>query len=234
MISDAQTSEKTKTRDIPPWLGRIGWYFVHGFLYSLLTSFLGVFVFIILFPIGIAFAVIGLILIIIVLFLVVGWVNKTLSRLLWDIHCSGSFRSIFGHGVMLVIVLFLFFIPIAAYQTVFQESVSDPIVWLAVQIVAIIPYSIIYGFLGRIVAEQFLDSKQYIGGSMRHRRGSTLVDFGTVEPTPVQGTCPHCSQKHWYDESGLSQDRSITCKNCGERYIIPLADGPSEDDGVIS
>jgi DNA-directed RNA polymerase subunit RPC12/RpoP len=200
--------------------------FAHGFLFSLIVGNLGTFLAIVLFPLAVLFFVLGLILLILALIILVGWTNVKLADYFWGIKCSTSVKSYLGHGLMLIVTLFLFYIPLGAYE---WAILSDyPEFAIVSRLVIIVLYSIIDGFLVRLISEQFLDPNEYVGGSLRHRRGTDVIDHGMKKPRPIQGLCPHCSAAHWYDESALAEDGSLQCKSCGERYIFKKADSKLE------
>ena len=201
-------------------------YFTHGFLFSLIIGNLAPILVIVFFPLAVLFFLLGLIILVFALVVFIGWTNVKLADYLWNIKCSGSIKSYLGHGVMLIITLILFYIPLGAWELVFLSDY--PSLALASRLIAIVLYSIIDGFLARLIAEQFLDPNEYVGGSLRHRRGTRIVDYGMTKPKPIQGVCPHCSASHWYDESSLAEDGSLQCKSCGERYIYKKVDSAIE------
>ena len=200
--------------------------FAHGLLFSLIVGNLGTLLVIVLFPLAALFFILGLIMLIFVLIALVGWTNVKLADYLWNIKCTVNVKSYLGHGVLLIITFFLFYIPIGAWEWVFLSD--NPSLALVSRLIAIVLYSIIDGFLARLIAEQFLDPNEYVGGSLRHRKGTRIVDYGMTKPKPIQGVCPHCSASHWYDESSLAEDGSLQCKSCGERYIYKKVDSGIE------
>ena len=184
--------------------------FAHGLLFSLIVGNLGTLLVIVLFPLAALFFILGLIMLIFVLIALVGWTNVKLADYLWNIKCTVNVKSYLGHGVLLIITFFLFYIPIGAWELVFLSDYPS------------------LALASRLIAEQFLDPNEYVGGSLRHRRGTRIVDYGMTKPKPIQGVCPHCSASHWYDESSLAEDGSLQCKSCGERYIYKKVDSAIE------
>lgn len=126
----------------------VGKYFLHGILFSVLFLLLGfawVFITILLVSLG---AIIGLIIGIGLLFLIAGFINTVLGVHLWNIEAETGFWSIFGHGLVLFILL-----SIANLITSFLPNLAFP--GTATFVVTFIITTSLNGVIGKNVASWF-------------------------------------------------------------------------------
>ena len=132
-------------------------YFLHGFLFSLLTlvlGFVGIFFLLALTMVGLF---IGFIIGILLILLSVGVLNAILTNWLWDVQIKMGIISLLGHGFVLLLALLLVHIPaiIVAFA-----SASHPLSWV-VSIVSFVAYAFVDGYVAKNVAgmwEQEYDS----------------------------------------------------------------------------
>lgn len=123
---------------------QVGRYFLHGIAFSLLLTLL---VFLWAFVAGflvVAGSVIGLIIGIALLFFVVGGLNIGLTEIIWGISIRENWQSIFGHGLLLSIILVLAGIPSLLVSLYYPSLTTTIILFVA--------YAFIDGYIARWIA----------------------------------------------------------------------------------
>ncbi len=119
-------------------------YFVHGIVFSILFLILAlVWIVALLFLVTIGL-IIGLIIGLALLFLIVGFLNSGITSFLW-FEMRTSFRDLFFHGLVLLVVLFILDVIIVTLP-----SLAFP--GMATRVVTFIISSFLYGFVAKKVA----------------------------------------------------------------------------------
>jgi uncharacterized membrane protein YagU involved in acid resistance len=106
-------------------------YFLHGIIFSLLFSVLAiVWVFVFAFLVMIGY-VVGLIIAFILLFFIIGGLNTVLTQSTWDTDIKQDWKSLLGHGTVLLIALILAGIPSLLTYYAYPNLVAEVPVFFA-------------------------------------------------------------------------------------------------------
>ncbi len=140
--------EEQEPQEQQPQKNPLPKYFLHGFLFSLLTIILGFVGMFFLLALTIAGLFIGFIIGILLILLAVGVLNTTLTSLLWDIPIKMGIVSLLGHGFVLLLALLLVHIP--AIIVTFATA-SHPLSWI-VSIMSFVAYAFVDGYVAKNVA----------------------------------------------------------------------------------
>ncbi len=121
-------------------------YFLHGVLFSLLFTLMGlggVFVMVFLVLLG---SIIGLIIGIIIFILIAGAVNSVIADLIWGLSMDMSVKILFIHGLILFVVLAVVngFVVIAP-QILFPGTATTAVTFIV--------GSVLDGMIGKFIAE---------------------------------------------------------------------------------
>ena len=177
----------------------LGRYWAHGFLYQIglvfaLIPILFALVLLILF-----ISIIGIVIGLALLFMVLGWVNKFLSGVIWKIQCRGAWTSLIGHGLVLILGILAISVPLIFVDVLLYTS---PLLYYIIQYG---PVPIIQGFVAKAVAKYFEDK-----------------DASTIYPTRKGGTaagpmttCPYCNAVFPYREIDITVEGTAPCRSCG-------------------
>ena len=138
--------------------GRLSWkatlarLFLHGTAFSVLLMIAGIaWIVLTAFLILVGF-IIGLILGIIVLFFIMGGLNSFLTEHIWRVSIKRGWKSVLGHGLLLLIVLAIARIPLLVISLVIPSLVTTTVFFIV--------YCFIDGLLARRVAF-YWESKEY-------------------------------------------------------------------------
>ena len=195
-------------------------YFIHGLLYAILGT-LATILFSIISTVAtlIVVAVAGfwglelgyialsgfLVVLLIVIFIITGYINTRLARSLWKANPPSRLKSLIGHGIVLVFIVFIFGLPNMAIDYFFPDL--DYIILIVIAIPRVVIFAIIDGFLGRWIAYGFSDFPE----------ASKSVD--TVDG--IIGTCPKCSAETIVLMQQEEESRFVVCHGCGNPFDIP-------------
>lgn len=194
-------------------------YFLHGIIYAIVTAVAGTIVgsiggvfSMILVPITLAagqlvgwiLAIVLLILLLAFSLLVIGIINTYLSVTFWKVSSPMNWKSLIGHGGVLVLLLFLFGLP--ALLLDFLLIGLDPFILILILVPRVVIYSIIYGYTGRFVALGFGDVR-------------VAIDVIKV-PAGLLSTCPNCGVETLCKMSKDEEAKVISCTNCGLPFEV--------------
>lgn len=205
--------ERKFTKDLPK-------YFIHGLFYVVLGTLAQIgFTFISTVATLIVIAVAGFwglvlgyivrsgffVVLLIVIFLVTGYINTRLAKSLWKANPPNRFKSLIGHGIVMIFIVFIFGLPNMAIDYFFPDL--DYIILIIIAIPRIVIFAIIDGFLGRWIAYGFSDFPE----------ASKSVDTGDG----IIGTCPRCNAETIVLMQQEEESRFVVCHGCGNPFDIP-------------
>ncbi|MFW9849309.1 MAG: hypothetical protein ACFFF4_09215 [Candidatus Thorarchaeota archaeon] len=185
--------------DEPSQLYTIGKYWVHGFLYQILTTVVLIPTLFAMIFLIIVISFIGLIIGFGLLFMAIGWANKAISGYLWKIESRGAWTSLIGHGLALFIALLLVSFPVAYIQIMFYYSI------VMYYVIAYGPTPIIQGYIAKSVAGYFSDDMT---------QKAFAVRSGQTPKGPLT-TCPYCNAVFPYREIDITVEGTAPCRTCG-------------------
>lgn len=211
----AQTGIKTERGLV----GDLPKYFVHGLLYSALSAVGSIILALISVAIvgavtavsvvtgqlvGWVVAAILLIVLLIFALLILGLVNTMLSSFIWKSMAPTQWRSLVGHGGVMLILLGIFGIPALVLDA--YMPAGDALLYVAVLIPRVIIYAIIYGYTGKFVSFGF----------------STIPSAPEVAVAPAGflATCPECFVETLCTIREDSTSKVINCTGCGKPYEV--------------
>jgi hypothetical protein len=200
----------------------------HGFLYSLFVglAFVPLITFLVVIALFLPFF--GLIVAAIVLFIIVGLINKTLSEYIWGIQGRGAWQSLTGHGGALLALLIAVDFPILIIELFLGYAYYS--YYYLFMVITYGPMPIVQGYIARAVARYFegsssrrMPSDRYVpGGGYAPARPSRQTS--RAAPGAALTTCPYCNSVFPYQDKDLTQEGTATCRSCGAvirdpRYI---------------
>ncbi|MDH4213038.1 MAG: hypothetical protein OEV85_03875 [Candidatus Thorarchaeota archaeon] len=152
-----------------------------------------------------------------ILFLfLLGAINTFLSKLIWKMDSSTYWKSVFVHGTMLFLMVYLFGIPgilldvsyaaIISGLTIMMGVNGASIVWIILFIIRIGIYLIIYGFIGRFVAAGI----------------KTIVQTEQIVQKPEEfvADCPFCNARTQLHMNSTHNNKIISCTKCRTVYDV--------------
>ena len=119
-------------------------YFAHGALFSLLMLFLALVWIVVTVPLVLCGAFIGLAIALFLLVMAIGYLNTFLTELIWDTSMDFGWKSVFVHGLLLMVVLL-----VASVPSIILRAVTND---LAVAVALFLVYSFIDGAICRRIA----------------------------------------------------------------------------------
>jgi glucan phosphoethanolaminetransferase (alkaline phosphatase superfamily) len=186
-------------------------YFLHGLLYSLLmigVALVWAVLFIFLVVIG---SIIGLVLGFLIFFIGIGWANKIIAGLIWDINSKGGW-SLLGHGFVLLLGLFIVQSPWMFIDVFFTHSSLQ--VYAVYAIVQILVMAIVDGILGKKVASMF--EEEGVTKSPLPKPRQSLQSLQRLPSAQqVKSFCPNCGVPFPYKDTDISPDGTAVCRQCG-------------------
>jgi hypothetical protein len=205
-------TERSFMKDLPK-------YFVHGLLYSALSAVGSIILAVISVAIVGAVSAVSLItgeligwvvaaFLMIVLFivalLILGIVNTLLSRVFWKAFAPMNWRSLVGHGGLMLVLLFIFGIPALLLDFVLPPL--DIVLTTAILIPRVLIYAVIYGYTGKFVALGF----------------TTIPSAVSVTPAPagIIAACPECAIETLCVIKEQSNSKVINCTGCGKPFEV--------------
>jgi hypothetical protein len=221
-------------------------YFVHGFLYSIISLvliLLWLFLTVLLVLVGF---LIGLLIGVVLLLLIIGFINGFLGDFLWNIERGEGFLSTLFHGLVLGILLL-----VASLVTYVLPTSVFPS--LAAQVVAFVINTFVDGVIGKQVASWFgkkgeEELRQEIEPSQTTPSEALYTQAAPREISEDLPVCPLCKNrtewKAYYRYGPLGKGYSITCSVChaewenieSEPMVVPQSStpaplniGPTED-----
>jgi hypothetical protein len=129
----------------PSGIGLWGRYFAHGALFSLLILFGAVIWMIITIPLVLCGGLIGLAIALFLLVLLFGYANVFISEWIWGMKIDHEWKSVFIHGLFLIIVLL-----VASVPSIVVRAVTDNV---AVAIALFLAYCLLDGIIARWIAD---------------------------------------------------------------------------------
>jgi len=185
--------------------------FAHGFVLTLIFGVGSLFwIFFLVFFIGFG-SIIGLVLGVALMFILTGWINMGLSGYFWSIKSRPDWKALLGHGFALLALLEIVGIPILLLNL--MRLMIELVLYIMLQLVILIVYTPIYGFIGRTVALHFEEGKEY--------------EMGEPSETVRRAKCPNCGATYFYEMSSVDSEGRIQCQNCGARFNFPEGPVPS-------
>jgi hypothetical protein len=142
----ATTSEWAEPKE-PTGLGLWARYFAHGILFSLLIIMGSVVWAIVMIPLVLCGAFIGLIIALLLLVLLFGFINALLCDWIWNLSMDYKGTSVFLHGFVIILILIAASIPSMLVQAVVPN--------LLVSIMLFIVYCFVDGVVGRWVGKMW-------------------------------------------------------------------------------
>ncbi|MFW9952966.1 MAG: hypothetical protein ACFFD3_00335 [Candidatus Thorarchaeota archaeon] len=185
----------------PSLIYKIAKYWIHGLAYSFLMGFITIgLLFAIVFLLIIA-SIIGIIIGFALIFLAIGWLNKTITGYIWKIECRGGWQSLLGHGLMLFVALLIVSLPLIfvsyyIYSNFFVGIIFDYGI-----------LAIVNGVIAKAVATYFQEKAAIYGYTPGTKGGRT--------PASPMTTCPYCNAVFPYREIDLSIEGTAPCRTCG-------------------
>jgi hypothetical protein len=136
--------------------------------------------------------------------LILGLVNTMLSSFIWRSMAPTQWKSLIGHGGLMLVLLGIFGIPALILD--YYVPATDVALLVAVTIPRVIIYAIIYGYTGKFVSYGF----------------STIpaAPEVSVAPAGLLATCPECFVETLCTVREDSTSKVITCTNCGKPYEV--------------
>jgi len=170
-----------------PWWKIASKYFLHGILFSiifLVLAFLWAVLLVVLVLVG---SLIGLIIGFAVLFFIIGGVNSVLTNHIWSIPTEKDWKSLFVHGFILSISLFIVHVPSILVNFLMPG-------W-ATMVVLFIVYAFIDGLVGKNVAGWRLEEvKEYAPGETPKSFLKKCINCGQEIPI-AELECSYCGTK---------------------------------------
>lgn len=177
----------------------------HGFIFSLLSLVIYFIFVMMLIVFASAGGIIGIIIAFVVLVEMIGGVNKALAEALWQIKCRPGQGNLLGHGGLLFFFLLitgLMGLPLSVILTMMGYAV-----YIIGQVLYLLIFSLIDGFVCRLVALQFEIGRD---------------DERPLEEKYLSATCPRCNSRYSYDPSSIDEKGTVACQNCTHRFILPV------------
>lgn len=205
MISDGP--ETVSIHDQFSGLDKIGRYFVHGLVFSILmTASTVVLTFLLLMFVVLA-SFLGFIIWFGVVFLVWGLINGKMCSWLWHFDVRQHWMSLIGHGFVLFIVLLILELP-ATFLGIGLPTTGT--VYIAVYIIRLVAYAFIDGMVGKAIGNMFAET--HIPSTRRQ-----------VSRTPREPltNCPYCGAVFPYREIDLTREGTASCRQCGATIQDP-------------
>ncbi len=162
----------------------------------------------------------GTILSIIIWFVITGILNRRIAKLLWDLECNPKWTSSLGQGFLLELLFIFVRIPFIGLDLEYGS-------FLGYLLALFIFLTFIYGVIGRAIAGMFPLTYTIRGVIVEPISEEDKV----IQPTrAVSGVCPECSIENWFDASVITEDGTVMCKGCGERFTLETPE--AVDDGL--
>ncbi|MFW9846941.1 MAG: MJ0042-type zinc finger domain-containing protein [Candidatus Thorarchaeota archaeon] len=177
--------------------------FVHGFIFSLLSLgvyFVWVFLMVILIYVG---GFLGLILSLVIFAGMFGGINMAISSGLWNIRCRAAATSVLGHGGLLFV--FLLLTGLVSAMIGFMFALGGLEMYILGQVIGILLFSVIDGYVCRFTALQFEVGE---------------AGDGIVSDEYMHGTCSNCNATYSYHPTSIAEDGTVACQNCGRRFKL--------------
>jgi hypothetical protein len=205
MMGDGPVS--SSMQDDVSGIDKIGRYFVHGLVFSILMRASTVVLAAILVMLILFASFLGFIIWFAVVFMVWGLVNAKLCSWLWHFDVRMYWTSLLGHGFVLFIVLLILELPVTFLGIGMSIGGITPAVLFIAEIVA---YSFIDGFVGK-----------NIGGMFAERHISIARRQLSRTPTAPLTNCPYCGAVFPYREIDLTREGTASCRQCGATIQDP-------------
>jgi hypothetical protein len=205
MLSDGPVS--SSMLDDFSGIDKIGRYFVHGLVFSILMTASGVVLAATLVMLILFASFLGFIIWFAAVFMVWGLVNAKLCSWLWHFDVRIYWTSLLGHGFVLFIVLLILELPVTFLGIGMSVSGITPAVLFIAEIVA---YSFLDGFVGKNVGNMFAE---------RHIL-STRRQLSRTPAEPLTN-CPYCGAVFPYREIDLTREGTAPCRQCGATIQDP-------------
>lgn len=185
--------------------------FLHGIAFSLIYFFL-VLLWVAI-TTGLLFLgyLIGALLALFLLFVFVGSTNKIIMRTIWNVECTDSLLSLFGHGLTLSIIMAIVGFPLLVldgYLMTYHYNVYA--LWIPTYFVI---NAIIFGHIAYGVGQDFRELS--IGDRPRRTRP---ISYGK---RIIHTECPYCGALDPYLEEDISEDNKAICQECGVTLKVP-------------
>ncbi len=221
-------------------------YFVHGFLYSVISLALVLLWFFLAVLLVLLGFLIGLLIGVVLLLLIIGFVNGFLGDFLWSIERGEGFLNTLFHGLVLGILLLAASVVTYALPTFVFPS-------LAAQVAAFIITTFVDGAIGKQVASWFGKKGEEAWHEETEPSQVTPSETPYTQSAPREisedlPVCPLCKNrtewKAYYKYGPLGKGYFITCSVChaeweniaSEPMVMqqwstpaPLNIGPTED-----
>jgi hypothetical protein len=184
-------------------LDRIGKYLIHGFVFSTMMLVADI-VLAIMLPMFIIFALfLGVLIWFALAFLIWGWVNGMLCSWLWDFEVRQHWKSLIGHGFVLLIVN----LPATALLQFLTTGIY-PGIYISIRLAFL---SIFDGIFGKAIGGMFKESDILLRGYKAPSRSVASRRTHIKPPQP----CPFCGAVFPYRYQDLSPEGTAPCRRCG-------------------
>ncbi|TFG14658.1 hypothetical protein EU537_03035 [Candidatus Thorarchaeota archaeon] len=210
-----ESVEKVNQRESMPISQRVLRYYLHGFLWSVLLTVIAIGGVVILGPMVLIGSFLGLILVLILIFYAMGYLNKALTSFLWDEYINSNWMSLLFHGFLLFLVLLFLHLPVGVVVIVLS-STMPPILESILPMLLVYPF--IDGFIAKAIGDTFVvepDKERRYFPKIAHPDSGRPVERESLKE------CPYCQNLFPYKEENIAEDGTVTCRHCGSTIRDP-------------